>query len=304
MIEVNNLVKTYGTHTAIDHLSFSVNPGEIVGLLGPNGAGKTTTMRILTGFMPPTSGTAVVAGHDVMEDSIGVRRHVGYMPEQVPIYPDMTVRDYVTFWARLRGMRRPSARVDEVLAQVDLLDRRRNLVRSLSKGLRQRLGLAQALVHNPDVIILDEPTIGIDPMQVIEVRELVRSLRTQHTVLFSSHILSEVEQICDRVIIINKGRIVAQGTTEILSRQLKPGMHLYIAVSGTKAEVEMLCSRIEGILSVTPQNQGYLLTAKDETDIRGDVAQAIADHGMKLLEMRTVEITLEDIFRNVVAKGR
>ncbi|MBC7871179.1 MAG: ABC transporter ATP-binding protein [Chitinophagaceae bacterium] len=203
MIEVQNLTKRYGNYLAVDNISFEAQPGEILGLLGPNGAGKTTTMRVLTGFLPPNGGKISIAGFDVLTDSMQVRRQVGYMPERIPIYPDMTVEGYVTFWAKLRGVTRPRKRVAEVLEQVQLYDRRRSLVRNLSKGMRQRLGLAQALVHDPKVVILDEPTIGIDPQQVIEVRESVRQLGQNHTVLFSTHILSEAEQVCDRVIIID-----------------------------------------------------------------------------------------------------
>lgn len=207
MIEVHQLTKRYGNFTAVENLSFSAQRGEIVGLLGQNGAGKTTTMRLLSGYMPPSSGTARLAGFDLLDEPYEVRQRVGYLPERVPVYPDMTVEGFVLFWARLRSTPQPHQRVRQVLEQFDLWGRRRQLIRNLSKGLRQRLGLAQTLVHNPEIIILDEPTIGIDPQQVIEVRQIVRELRHQHTVLFSSHILSEVEQVCDRVIILHGGHI-------------------------------------------------------------------------------------------------
>jgi ABC-2 type transport system ATP-binding protein len=234
MIEVKKLSKRYGSHLAVDDISFTAKSGEILGILGPNGAGKTTTMRILTGFMPPTSGSAQVAGFDVLEDSMEVRRRVGYMPERVPFYPDMTVEGFITFWAKLRGMRQPRQRVHEVLERVQLTDRRQSLIRNLSKGLRQRVGLAQALVHDPEVVILDEPTIGIDPQQVIEVRQHVRELAEDHTVLFSTHILSEAEQVCDRVIIIHQGRIIAQGRPAALRKQLRLGDHIYVHIGGAK----------------------------------------------------------------------
>lgn len=220
MIEVKSLSKRYGARLAVDAISFKAQPGEIVGLLGPNGAGKTTTMRMLTGFMPPTQGTASIAGFDILEDSFEARARVGYLPERVPLYPDMTVEGYITFWAKLRGISQPKRAAYSVLERVQLADRRRTLVRSLSKGMRQRLGLAQALVHNPPVIILDEPTIGIDPQQVIEVRQTISALRQSHTVLLSTHILSEAEQVCDRVIIINLGKIVAQGKPTELRKKL------------------------------------------------------------------------------------
>lgn len=294
MIDVRKLVKRYGTHTAVDHLSFEAQAGEIVGLLGPNGAGKTTTMRILTGFMPPTSGHVRVGGYDVLEDSLAVRQRVGYMPERVPVYPDMTLRAYVTYWARLRGMRRPAQRVNEMLERFGLAERHNQLVRSLSKGLRQRLGLAQALVHNPDVIILDEPTIGIDPEQVITVREMVRSLRGEHTVLFSSHILSEVEQICDRVVILNQGKVVASGTTQLLSRQLRPGLHLYVSVAAKSQQAQTILEALPGVQAVKRQDGGFIVSSED--DVRAAVNQALTLAGLTLTEMRQVEITLEDIF--------
>ncbi len=220
MIEVKDLSKRYGDRLAVNAISFKAQPGEIVGLLGPNGAGKTTTMRMLTGFMPPTSGSAAIGGFDVVEDSFEARSRVGYLPERVPLYPDMTTEGYVTFWAKLRGVRQPAQAARAVLERLHLDDRSKTLVRNLSKGMRQRLGLAQALVHNPPVIILDEPTIGIDPQQVIEVRETIAALRQSHTVLISTHILSEAEQICDRVIIINQGKIVAQGKPGDLRKKL------------------------------------------------------------------------------------
>ena len=231
MIEVSQLTKYYGNHLAVDHISFKAKSGEIVGLLGPNGAGKTTTMRMLTGFMPPSDGSAKLDGFDIIEELMEARRSVGYLPEHVPIYPDMTVRGYVTFWAKLRGVKQARPKVNSALERVQLLDRQNTLVRHLSKGLRQRLGLAQALVHDPPVIILDEPTIGIDPQQVIEVRETVRALKHGHTVLFSTHILSEAEQVCDRVLIMDRGRIVAQGKPADLRQKLQPGASLYVEVS-------------------------------------------------------------------------
>lgn len=304
MIEVEQLTKRYGTFTAIESVSFSAKSGEIVGLLGPNGAGKTTTMRILTGYMPPSSGSARVAGYDVYQQSLAVREKVGYLPERVPIYPDMTVQNFIGFWADLRGVKNKRQRVQSVLEQFDLTDRRNQLMRSLSKGLRQRVGLAQAIVHNPPVVILDEPTIGIDPQQVIEVRQFVRQLKENHTVLFSSHILSEVEQVCDRVVIIHKGRVVAEGTTEMLSQQLQPGMHIFVIIDGaTSQEVMNWLKSLPHIASVQKRDKGYLLTSDTDQDIRPFVAQAIAERGLQLLEMRPVEITLENVFLSIINKG-
>lgn len=304
MIEVEQLTKRYGTFTAIEGISFSAQRGEIVGLLGPNGAGKTTTMRILTGYMPPSSGSAYVAGYDVYKQSLAVRRCVGYLPERVPIYPDMTVQNYVGFWADLRGVKNKRQRIHEVLEQFDLLERRNQLMRSLSKGLRQRVGLAQAIIHNPPVVILDEPTIGIDPQQVIEVRQFVRELKASHTVLFSSHILAEVEQVCDRVVIIDKGRVVAQGTTEMLSQQLQPGMHIFVIIEGLSgnAAINWLKS-LPHVRLVQKKERGYILSSENDVDIRPIIAREIAERGLNLLEMRPIEITLESVFLSIINKG-
>lgn len=297
MIEVEHLIKRYGTVTAVDGISFSTHKGEIVGLLGPNGAGKTTTMRMLTGFMPPTAGQVRICGFDVVEDSMEVRKRVGYMPERVPIYPDMTLEGYVTFWARLRGVNDVRGRVEHVLKQFELLDRRRQLVRFLSKGLRQRLGLAQTLVHNPEVIILDEPTIGIDPRQVIEVRQAVKSLRENHTVLFSSHILSEVEQVCDRVIIIHQGRVVGEGTPDALSRQLAARQQVFVQVEGVHAEkVIAILKKLPKVNTVRPMESGLLVVTQSQEDIRPMISRLIASEGLTLLEMHSVETRLEDVF--------
>lgn len=226
MIDVQHLTKRYGERTALHGISFSAKVGEVVGLLGANGAGKTTTMRILTGFLPPTSGSVSIAGHDVVSASMDARRAVGYLPERVPVYPDMTVSEFITFWARLRGTPHPRAAAEAAIERVHLSDRRHTLIRNLSKGMRQRLGFAQALAHDPPVLILDEPTIGIDPEQVIDVRETVRQLGRTKTVLFSTHILSEADSVCDRVVILHQGRVVAHGKPDDLKRKLKPGASL------------------------------------------------------------------------------
>lgn len=301
MIEVHELTKRYGGFLAVDSVSFSAHPGEVVGLLGPNGAGKTTTMRMLTGFMPPTAGTAAIAGYDVIADSMEARRSVGYMPERIPVYPDMTVRGYVQFWAELRGIRGRAA-VDSVLKRVQLDDRANKLVRHLSKGMRQRLGLAQALVHNPPVIILDEPTIGIDPQQVIEVRETVRGLGKDHTVLFSTHILSEAEQVCDRVLIINRGRIVAQGKPDELRAQMRQsGSALYVEIGGASAEQsQALLETISGVTRVQPSNDGFLIETAPSADVRGELVSRITAAGWSLLEMRSERHSLEEVFLQLI----
>lgn len=303
MIEVKNLTKRFANYTAVDHINFKAKQGEIVGLLGPNGAGKTTTMRMLTGFIPPTEGSAIIAGHDITTDSMEARRSVGYLPERVPIYPDMTVRAYVTFWAQLRGIRSAKTQVDAVLERVQLTDRQNQLVRQLSKGLKQRLGLAQALVHNPPVIILDEPTIGIDPQQVIDVRESVRALGKDHTVLFSTHILTEAEQVCDRVLIIDRGRIIAQGKPHDLRQKLQPGSTLYIEIGGaTPEQARKLLQAIPGVESVEAHDDGFTVRARAGADIRGQVSERVISAGYTLLEMRASTSALEDIFLTLVGK--
>jgi ABC-2 type transport system ATP-binding protein len=293
MIEVQNLTKTFGLHKAVDDISFQAQTGEIIGLLGPNGAGKTTTMRILTGYMPPTSGSARIAGFDVFEESLLARQRVGYLPETVPVYSDMTVLGYVKFWAELRGVQRPRARAEAVIEQVQLTSRKHSLIRNLSKGMRQRLGLAQAIVHDPDVIILDEPTIGIDPQQVIEVRASVRALSQNHTVLFSTHILSEAEQVCDRVLIMNQGRIIAAGPPANLRQQIQRGADLYVHIEGdARANIRRILEAIAGVTDVEGQAAGFNLRVTQ-------VQQA----GYQLLEMRPVAVTLEDIFLDLVGKN-
>ncbi|MDX2160783.1 MAG: ABC transporter ATP-binding protein [bacterium] len=301
MIEVEHLTKKYGAFAAVDQLTFKAKQGEIVGLLGPNGAGKTTTMRMLTGFLPPTAGRASIAGKDILDQSMEARRAVGYMPERIPVYPDMTIKGYVTFWAQLRGIRRPAAAVEAVLKRVQLYDRRDSLIRHLSKGMRQRLGLAQALVHEPPVIILDEPTIGIDPQQVIEVRETVRALREHHTVLFSTHILTEAEQVCDRVLILNKGQIVAQGKPGELRAKMQGDTVLHLEIGGASADdARKLLLQIPGVTAVDRDSGAYRVRVKAGIDARPDISRRIGEKGWTLLEMRAERSTLEAIFLELV----
>jgi ABC-2 type transport system ATP-binding protein len=301
MIEVQHLTKRYGTVSAINDISFTAKKNEIVGLLGPNGAGKTTTMRVITGFMPPTEGTVKVCGFDVTEDSIEARRKVGYLPERVPLYPDMTVFGFVEFWAKLRGVSYKKAQVNEILEKLQLIARRSQLIRHLSKGLRQRVGLAQAMIHNPEVLILDEPTIGIDPQQVIEVRELVRSLKQDHTVLFSSHILSEVEQVCDRVVIISRGRIVGEGTTASLSKSVAENQQVFVIIKGANDQtITSKLSKIPHLKEIRAMDDGFVINAQTTEDIRPFISQVVAQESWTLLEMRSVEVSLEDIFLNLV----
>ncbi len=299
MIQVEGLTKYYGDFKAIDSLSFHTEAGEIVGFLGPNGAGKTTTMRILTGYMPPNEGTAIVAGLDVVAQPLEARRHVGYMPETVPLYKEMTVWQYVDYMASLHGVPRRgrAERVDEVLDMVDMLDRADSMIAHLSKGMRQRVGLAQALVHEPEVLILDEPTIGLDPAQVREVRELIRHIGQHRTVLLSTHILSEAEQLCSRVLIINKGRIVAEDTPERLSTRLQSSQRFMVRVGNTDLQtVAEAVRNLPGVASVQIGRQGLEVLSSVEIDARPAVAAAIVGQSWDLLELRSLDLSLEDIF--------
>lgn len=299
MIQVEGLTKYYGDFAAIDHISFHAEAGEIVGFLGPNGAGKTTTMRILTGYMPPNEGTARIAGYDVFEESLQVRENVGYLPETVPLYKEMTVWKYIDYMAALRGMRGPDRveRVDEVLEQVDMLDRADSMIASLSKGMRQRVGLAQALVHRPKVLILDEPTIGLDPRQVREVRELIRSLGQDRTVLLSTHILSEVSQLCSRILVINKGRIVAEDSPETLSSRMQDTQRFLVRVGKAElSDVAEAIKAVEGVEDVYVGENAIEFSGPTGSDVRPKVASLIATSDWDLLEMREVGMSLEDIF--------
>jgi ABC-2 type transport system ATP-binding protein len=304
LIEVQDLTKTYGPVTAVDHVSFTVNKGEILGFLGPNGAGKTTTMRILTGYMPATSGTARIAGFDVFGDSLEVRRHIGYLPENPPVYPDMSVEDYLEFVARIKNVpaEKRAERIADAMRKTNLEDRRHDLIKRLSRGYKQRVGIAQALVHDPDVIILDEPTVGLDPKQIIEVRHLIKGLAGNHTIILSTHILPEVSMTCDRVVIINKGKIAAVDTPQNLTSQLKGGQKIRVEVQAPEKELREALGQISGAKSVQVEQvpPGGHLAATIETvqgaDIRSQVAAKVVQSGWPLFELRGVSLSLEDIF--------
>jgi len=304
MIEVENLTKTYGDFVAIEDVSFHVPRGEVLGFLGPNGAGKTTTMRILTGYMPPTDGRATVAGFDVFHDSLEVRRRIGYLPETVPLYTEMTVEGYLDFVARLRGVDDRWERIDRIMEQMDITDRADDLIGQLSKGYRQRVGLAQALVHDPEVIILDEPTIGLDPKQIIEVRELIRSLSGERTVILSTHILPEVSQLCERVLIINEGHIVAEDTPEQLTARLEGAERVRVALEpGADGVVEVL-GAIDGVEEVTAVGDGkFDVTCALGEELRPILARRIVEHGWPLLELRPVGMSLEDVFLELTTEA-
>jgi ABC-2 type transport system ATP-binding protein len=308
MIEVQKLTKHYGPVTAIRDVSFSVAPGEIVGFLGPNGAGKTTAMRILACFMPATSGAARVAGYDVFRQSMEVRRRIGYLPENVPLYTDMRVAPYLDFVAEVKGVGRAERRrrVAEVMERCLITEVQGRLIGTLSKGYRQRVGLAQAIVSDPEVLILDEPTIGLDPQQITEIRSLIKSLAGRHTVILSTHILPEVSMVCGGVVIINKGSIVAQGPIDTLVQQFFPTARLEVEIVGPPAAVRHGIRGIPGVVSVeelTVTNGAgrYVVESSRERDVRGEIFQVAAQQQWKLLELRRVGTTLEEVFIRVVA---
>ena len=306
MIEVQHITKRYGRVTAVDDVSFKVERGEILGFLGPNGAGKTTTMRILTGYMPATEGRAVVAGFDVFTDPIEAKRRTGYLPETPPLYPDMTVREYLDFVARIKGV--PSGeqkqRVQSVMERTRVADMADRHCSKLSKGYRQRVGLAQALIHNPDVLILDEPTAGLDPKQIIETRELIRGLAGDHTIVLSTHILPEVAQTCNRVVIINKGRVVAVDTPDNLTARLRGAETMYVHVDGPRDDAAAALTAVAGVTRVSPADPrnaagAFEVESDRGTDVRRELARAIVTRGWGLLELRPMRMSLEEIFLQV-----
>jgi ABC-2 type transport system ATP-binding protein len=297
MIKVSGLTKDYGARRAIHNVSFDAQQGEIVGFLGPNGAGKTTTLRILAGYMPPTDGEALVAGYDVVEESLEVRKRVGYLPETVPLYTDMVVFDYLKFMGELRHIPDVDDRVNETLDMVGLLSRADGYIGNLSKGMRQRVGLAQALLHRPEVLILDEPTIGLDPGQVVEVRKLIREIGKERTVLLSTHLLNEAQNICDRVLIINKGKIITEDTTENLQARLLGGERVILRVRGEADELAETVKQVKGVQSAELKEDGSVeFEFASGKDVRPEVAKQVIKAGYDLLELRPVGMSLEEIF--------
>ncbi len=305
MIQCEGLTKYYGTHQAIADVSFTVKEGEIVGFLGPNAAGKTTTMRILTSFIPPTSGTAKVAGHDVVEDSLASRRAIGYLPETSSLYRDMRVTEFLRYCAGLRGMGRTETRerIEYVLDTCGLEERANSIIGTLSLGYRQRVGLAQALLHNPPVLILDEPTVGLDPNQIIEVRNLIKDLANNHTVMLSTHILPEAQMTCQRVIIINHGRIVAEDTPEALTAQIREAETISVTVAKDDGNVRNLLLDIPEVVAVRAVGDNtYHVDTEVGCDMRAEIAETVVRRGLGLLELRPVEMTLEDVFRQLTTE--
>jgi ABC-2 type transport system ATP-binding protein len=303
MIEVENLTKRYGRATAVDRVSFKVEKGEILGFLGPNGAGKTTTMRILTCYLPPSEGTARVAGYDVFEAPLEVKKRVGYIPETPPLYPDMEVETFLDFCAKIKGVaaKDRKAKIADAMEKTRVGDVRSKLIGKLSKGYRQRVGLAQAILNNPDVLILDEPTAGLDPKQIIETRDLIKGLGGEHTIVLSTHILPEVSMTCGRVLIINKGRVVAEDTPENLTHRLRGAGALRVEVKGDAASVADTLRAVPGVISVRPKTEaavGAVFEVESESgkDVRSDLAAAVVGRGFGLLGLQQMGMSLEEIF--------
>ena len=308
MIEVNSLTKMYGQKAAVDNLTFTVNDGEILGFLGPNGAGKTTTMNILTGYLSATDGTAKINGIEVLEDPLGVKKQIGYLPEHPPLYVDMTVKEYLNFMFDLKKVKlNRQKHIAEICDLVKIRDVYNRIIKNLSKGYRQRVGIAQALLGNPNVLILDEPTVGLDPHQIIEIRNLIKKLGKKHTVILSSHILSEVQAVCDRIIVINKGKLVADGTADDLSKTLSNDRRLVIRVDGPENETRNLLSKISGVVKVEPLGRkesgsfDFIIETETGVDVRREVFKRLSERGWAILMLRSNEMTLEDIFMRLTA---
>ena len=304
MIQVEHLVKRYGVHTAVDDLSFTVEKGQIYGFLGPNGAGKSTTMNIMTGYIAANSGTVTINGYDILKQPEIAKRCIGYLPEVPPLYTDMTVREYLMFAAELKkvGRRERAAHVEAVIEQIQLQEVQERLIRNLSKGYKQRVGLAQALIGDPDVLILDEPMVGLDPKQIIEMRDMIRGLAKEHTVILSSHILSEVSAVCDHIMIISAGKLMADGSPEELQQMMRGRAVLAVTAFGTKEQAEEILGGMEQIASYTEEagqetdTVALHVEALDDADIRKELSTALTGAGMPILSMNRVEKSLEDIF--------
>ena len=311
MIEVKNLVKRYGDHTAVDHLSFQIEKGKIYGFLAPNGAGKSTTMNIITGYIASTEGTVSIDGHDILEEPEKAKKCIGYLPEQPPLYFDMTVLEYLKFAADLKKIPKDKKNemIQEVMDTVKITDMKNRLIKNLSKGYRQRVGLAQAILGYPDVIILDEPTVGLDPKQIIEIRDLIKNLKKKHTVILSSHILSEVSAVCDYVLIISHGRLVASDTPDNLSKLAAGSNNLSLIVKGEKESIRQLLSEIPGVKTITVNSaeneKGWRvkLSTEESTDIREEVFYKMAENHYPILEMQSEKVSLEEIFLELTDGG-
>ena len=309
MIEVENLTKYYGTKIALDKISFTVRKGEVLGFLGPNGAGKSTTMKIITCFLSATEGSVKVDGMDIFDDSLEVRKRIGYLPEIPPLYPDMTVKNYLEFAAKIKGVGKKALResVDTVVEKCGITNYYNSQCQALSKGYRQRVGLAQAMVHNPMVLILDEPTIGLDPIQIVEIRNLIKSFGGDHTVVLSTHILPEVDMTCERVIIINDGKVVAEDTTKNLRSNLPQMEQLYVEVRGKSKTLQTKLGKIKGISSIKEDFGAdsvviYTIDVDSTVDARPEIARTVMDENIELLQLKNIALSLEDIFIKVTMK--
>lgn len=302
MIEVQNLTKRYGNRVAVDHLSFTVETGQVYGFLGPNGAGKSTTMNMMTGYLAPTEGTILVDGHSLTDDPMEAKRRIGYLPELPPLYTDMTVEEYLSFAAELKKVpkRERAEQIKQVLAMTWLTDTRDRLIRNLSKGYRQRVGLAQALLGFPEILILDEPTVGLDPKQIIEIRALIRELAQKHTIIISSHILSEIQEVCDHILIIHHGKMMASGTPSELDKKLAGPSVLNVTVKGTALQAQEILAGIFGVRQVvekeTHEAGAACVELEYDSDVREEVFRACAVHDLPILEMHRSGLTLEEIF--------
>lgn len=303
MIEVKNLTKQYGSKLAVNNISFSVKEGEILGFLGPNGAGKSTTMNMLTGYISSTSGTATINGIDVLEDPIAAKMHIGYLPEKPPIYGDMTVMEYLRFVYSLKKSKMPrESHLAEICELVKITEVRKRLIRNLSKGYQQRVGFAQALVGNPNVLILDEPTVGLDPKQIIEIRTLIKKLGKNHTVILSSHILPEIQAVCDRIVVISSGSIVANDSTDALAKNMSADHKLVVRTEGSSDDVKKLLSSIPGMDRVYVNREAepgvyeYYLEAAQGKDLRREISKKLSSRNYPILMMKSNELSLEEIF--------
>ena len=308
MIEINNLVKKYGEHVAVDHLSLTVEPGKIYGFLGPNGAGKSTTMNIITGYLGATSGTVTINGHDIFKEPEEAKKCVGYLPEIPPLYADMTVLEYLNFVAELKKLQKSLRKryVEEAMETTGILDVKNRMIRNLSKGYRQRVGFAQAILGYPEIIILDEPTVGLDPKQIIEIRDLIKKLGEKHTVILSSHILTEISAVCDHVFIISKGKLVASDSTENLLDQMSGAQEIELTVRSEADRAKALLEEIEYVdhADLKDAKEGSILVrAKSGKDIREEVFRLMAENHIPVLEMRTVTKSLEDVFLQITQEG-
>jgi ABC-2 type transport system ATP-binding protein len=306
VIEVNNLTRYYGQKRAISNVTFKVKKGEILGLLGPNAAGKTTTMRILTCYMPPTAGSATVGGYDIFDQSMEVRQITGYLPENPPLYTELTVKDYLMFVAQIKGVEKNKTltEIDTVIEKASIGDVKNRVIGKLSKGFKQRVGLAQCLLNNPQVVILDEPTVGLDPKQIIEIRELIKNLKGDHTVILSSHILPEVEQTCERVVIISEGEVVAEDTPDNLTARMKGGERVLLELDGDEKQIKEVFKSFPDVTGVKVNKAGSLFKVEVESkiDLRKEYAQALIGKKIGLLEMQSDKVTLEDIFLHLTTK--